>query len=120
MDSPMRDYLEIGLFILAVAAFVIWLIYDTVRTSRRNNVPVETDRATVYFKHPESEKTTVKTLRGYRNESICWVTFHTAHGEAVKLYMTEQNYIQIQENDAGMLTWQGARFWKFEPEKKEE
>ena len=120
MDSPMRDYLETGLLILVVAAFVIWLIYDTVRTRRRNSAPVETDRATVYFKHPESEKTTVKTLHGYRNESTCWVTFHTDHGEAVRLYMTEQDYLRLQENDAGMLTWQGTRFWKFEPENKEE
>ena len=27
---------------------------------------------------------------------------------------------EIPEDAVGMLTWQGTRFWKFEPEKKEE
>lgn len=118
--AAVLEHLEIALIILAVSSFVVWLIQDTIRTKRKNSIPVETDRAIAYYKHPEVEKTTLRTLHGYRNEVTYWITFHTDHGEAVKLHMTELDFFRIQENAVGMLTWQGDKFWKFESEKKED
>ena len=120
MDAALIRYLETGLIVAAVISLVIWFIRDTIHTIRRNNTPVETDRAVAYFKHPESETATLRTLQGYRNEGTYFITFHTDHGEAVKLYMTGQDFFEINENDVGMLTWQGTRFWKFEPDRKED
>ena len=86
------------------------------RLHRNSTAPVCTDRATVYFKHEEKDLPYMG--RGY--DHVRYVTFHTDHGEAVKLYMTGQDFFEINENDVGMLTWQGTKFWRFEPEKKED
>jgi hypothetical protein len=98
------------------------LLYAIFRVVRReyqlhqnSNTPICTDRATVYFKHDEIDLPYVG--RGY--DYVRYITFHTDHGEAVKLYMTGQDFFEINENDVGILTWQGTKFWKFEPEKKE-
>ena len=86
------------------------------RLHKNSAAPLCTDRATVYFKHEEKDLPYMG--RGY--DYVRYITFHTDHGEAVKLYMTGQEFFEVNENDVGMLTWQGKKFWKFEPEKKEE
>ena len=86
------------------------------RLHKDSVAPICTDRATVYFKHEEKDLPYMG--RGY--DYVRYITFHTDHGETVKLHMTGQEFFEIQENDVGTLTWQGTRFWKFEPEKKEE
>ena len=106
-------YASIGFFVLYE---IIRFAVTAYRNNRKNKAPVCTDRAVVYFKHPERDLPYMG--RGY--DYVCYVTFHTDHGEALKLHMTGQDFFEIQENDVGMLTWQGTRFWKFEPEKKEE
>ena len=99
------------------------LLYTIIRIVRReyrlhknSNAPLFTDQATVYFKHEEKDLPYMG--RGY--DYIRYVTFHTKHGEVLKLYMTGQQFFEINENDVGILTWQGEKFWKFEQEKKEE
>ena len=81
-----------------------------------STAPLFTDRATVYFKHEEKDLPYMG--RGY--DYVRYITFHTDHGQAVKLHMTGQQFFEIPEDAVGMLTWQGTRFWKFEPEKKED
>ena len=83
---------------------------------KNSTAPVYTDRATVYFKHEEKDLPYMG--RGY--DYVRYITFHTDHGQAVKLHMTGQQFFEIPEDAVGMLTWQGTRFWKFEPEKKED
>lgn len=100
---------------VALCAVIRFAIIEY-RLHKDSVAPICTDRATVYFKHPERELPYMG--RGY--DYVCYITFHTDHGDAVKLHMTGQEFFEIQENDVGTLTWQGMRFWKFEPEKKEE
>ena len=94
---------------------IIRFVLIEYRLHRNSTAPVCTDRATVYFKHEEKDLPYMG--RGY--DYVRYVTFHTDRGEAVKLYMTGQQFFELQESDVGMLTWQGTKFWKFEPEKKE-
>ena len=100
---------------VALCAVIRFVIIEY-RLHKDSVAPLCTDRATVYFKHPE--RSLPYMGRGY--DYVCYITFHTDHGEAIKLYMTGQQFFEIQENDVGMLTWQGTKFWKFESEKKEE
>ena len=86
------------------------------RLHKDSVAPICTDRATVYCKHPERDL----PYMGRNYDYVCYVTFHTDHGEAIKLHMTGQQFFEVNENDTGALTWQGEKFWKFEPEKKEE
>lgn len=99
-----------------IAYGLIRFIIREYKLHKNSIAPVFTDRATVYYKHPERDL----PYMGRNYDYVCYVTFHTDHGEAVKLYMTGQEYFELNENDVGMLTWQGTKFWKFIPEKKEE
>ena len=101
--------------LVALYAIIRFAVSEN-RLHKNAVAPVCTDRAVVYFKHTEQDLPYMG--RGY--DYVCYVTFHTDHGEAVKLHMTGQDFFEIQENDVGMLTWQGTRFWKFVPEKKED
>lgn len=112
MGSTVLDYLETGLVILAVAAFVVYFILVNYRSNKRNNAPVETTRATAYLKHPDMEP----VLNGRHSTYIYYITFHTDCGDILKLYMNPTDYFSISEGSCGMLTWQGDRFWKFEKE----
>jgi len=115
----LTKWIPIILWCCAIPVALYALIRFAVREYRlhKNSIaPLCTDRATAYFKHEEKDLPYMG--RGY--DYVCYITFHTDHGEAVKLHMTGQDFFEIQENDVGMLTWQGTRFWKFVPEKKEE
>lgn len=109
-------HLEIVLLVLAVISFAVYLVLDARRTRRKNETPVETSRALVYFKHPESEAMTVRTSVGLWNEHIHYITFHTDSGDILKLYLHEKDFLAIPEGTWGTLTWQGDKFWKFETE----
>ena len=100
---------------VALCALIRFIIIEY-RLHKDSVAPLCTDRATVYFKHNEKDL----PYMGRRYDYVCYITFHTDHGEAIKLHMTGQQFFEIQEDDVGMLTWQGTRFWKFIPEKKEE
>jgi len=110
---PTVLWLLVTPFILySVVRFVI-LAY---RGHKNRNAPVYTERAAVYHKHDEVD---VPYLgRGY--SYVHYITFHTDFGEAVKLYMNRDDFYIIREGDVGQLTWQGEKFWRFVPEKKEE
>ena len=82
------------------------------RLHKNSIAPVHTERATVYFKHPETDAPYLG--RGY--SYVHYVTFHTDRGEAVKLYMNRYDFYPLQEGSTGALTWQGEKFWKFEQE----
>ena len=112
MDKTVRDYLEIGMVVLAVISFLIYFIQVNYRSSKRNNAPVETARAIAYYKHPDMEP----ALAGRHSSYIYYITFHTESGDILKLYMNPQDYFSIPEGSWGMLTWQSDRFWKFEKE----
>lgn len=95
---------------------VIRFIILAYRGHKTRNAPVFTDRATVYFMHPEKDAPYLG--RGY--SYVYYITFHTDSGLAQKLYMTKDEFYIIQEGDTGMLTWQGNKLWKFIPDKKKE
>lgn len=83
------------------------------RFSRKNSqAAVETDMAVAYFKDPE-----VGHLpQGRASSSVHYITFHTDGGDIITLYMGPRDYYAIEEGARGKLTWQGARFWGFEPQ----
>ena len=117
-----EDFAQYAVTILWCCAIPV-VIFAIVRFGIReyklhkdSSAPVFTDRATVYFKHEEKDLPYMG--RGY--DYVRYITFHTDHGQAVKLHMTGQQFFEIPEDAAGMLTWQGEKFWKFEPEKKED
>ena len=95
---------------------IIRFVRREYRLHKNSAAPLCTDRATVYFKHEEKDLPYMG--RGY--DYVRYITFHTDHGQAVKLHMTGQQFFETPEDAVGMLTWQGTRFWKFEPEKKED
>lgn len=101
-----------GVFFIAVIWNVIRFLLMEYRLYKRDRVAIETDRATVYYKHPEMEP----VLAGRSSTYVYHITFHTESGESLKLYMNPTEYYKIQEGDTGKLTWQGPRFWKFEQE----
>lgn len=104
--------LVIPAIVYSIARFVV-LEY---RGYKNRNAPVYTERAVAYHKHEEKDAPYMG--RGY--SYVYYITFHTDFGEAVKLYMTGDDFFIINEGDAGMLTWQGEKLWKFIPEPKEE
>ena len=95
---------------------IIRFLHREYRLHKNSAAPLFTDRATVYLKHEEKDLPYMG--RGY--DYVRYITFHTDRGESLKLYMTGQEFFEIRENDVGMLTWQGEKFWKFVPENKEE
>ena len=116
MDRSILNYLEIGLLVLAAAAFVVYFVLVEYRNHKRSSAPVETARAVAYYKHPDMETMTVRTSVGLRNESTHYITFHTESGDILRLYMTDKDFYAIPEGSWGMLTWQHNKFWKFEKE----
>lgn len=103
------------LLIISVGLLILYFIRNEIRLHRNSQSPVFTERATVYYKHEEKEM--VYAARG--NNELFYVTFHTDGGQQLKLYMTYENFYILEEGDTGILTWQGEKFWKFIPEKKE-
>ena len=99
-----------------IAYGLIRFLINEYKLHKNSAAPTLIDRATVYFKHEEKDLPYMG--RGY--DYVRYITFHTDHGETVKLHMTGQQFFEVKENDVGMLTWQGEKFWKFEQEKKEE
>jgi len=112
MNRSILNYLEIGLLVLAAAAFVVYFILVEYRNHRKNSAPVETARAVAYYKHPDMEP----ALAGRHSSYIYYITFHTESGDILKLYMNPNDYFSIEEGSWGMLTWQHNKFWKFEKE----
>jgi len=112
MDRSILNYLEIGLLVLAAAAFLIYFIMVEYRNHKRSSAPVETARAVAYYKHPDMEP----VLMGRASTYVYYITFHTDSGDILKLYMNPQDYYSIPEGSWGMLTWQHNKFWKFEKE----
>ena len=100
----------------AIGFGIIRFIVLEYRTHKNSNAPVFTDHATVLIKHPETDAPYLG--RGY--SYVYYITFHTDFGETVKLYMNRDDFYTLSEGDTGMLTWQGEKFWKFIPDKKEE
>ena len=106
-------YASIGFFVLYE---IIRFAVTEYRNIQKNKAPVCTERAVAYHKH---EKTDL-VLIGRHSTTVYYITFHTDFGEILKLYMTRDDFFIINQGDAGQLTWQGEKFWKFVPEKKEE
>ena len=102
------------LFIASIVLLIIRFIRSELQLHRNSIAPVCTEYATVHYKHPERDM--VWAARG--SNELFYITFHTEHGRQLKLYMTYENFYILEEGTAGMLTWQGERFWKFVPEKK--
>lgn len=112
MHGRILDYLKIGLIIFGAVCFLITFISVNHRSNKRNQAPIETAKAVVYCKHPDMEP----YLIGRHSTYVCYITFHTDHGEILKLYMNPTDYHSIPEGSQGELTWQADRFWKFEKE----
>lgn len=108
----------LGLSVISVLGYFIWI---NLRGKKQRELPVQTDRATVYYKHPEPEYFATGAARyTTAGNYIYHITFHTDGGLALKLYLNFDRYAEIQENSAGQLTWQGNRFWNFVPEENKE
>lgn len=112
MEKTVLDYLEVGILIVAAAAFSVYFILVNYRSSHRSNAPVETARAFAYYKHPDMEP----SLNGRHSSYTYYITFHTDSGDVLKLYMNPTDYFSIAEGSWGLLTWLADRFWKFEKE----
>ena len=112
MDRSILNYLEIGLIVLAVIAFLGHFLLVEYRNHMRSSAPVETARAVAYYKHPDMEP----VLTGRASTYVCYITFHTDSGDILKLYMNPQDYYSIPEGSRGILTWQHNKFWKFQKE----
>ena len=100
----------------SVTYSIVRFIILAYRGHKNRNAPVFTERATAHYKHPEMSIPYMG--RGY--SYVRYITFHTDFGQAVKLYMNQEDFFLIPEGAVGQLTWQGEKFWKFIPEKREE
>ena len=112
MERTILDQLELVLIILAAGGFFVYFIVVNYRSSKRNNAPVETCRAFVYYKNPKMHP----VLLGRHSSYVYYVTFHTESGDVLELYLNPTDYHSISESSWGTLTWQADRFWKFEKE----
>ena len=104
------------LLLASAVLLVIRFIRSELRLYRNSQAPVCTERATFHYKHPEKDM----VCAGRGSSELFYITFHTDFGQQLKLYMTYEHFYILEEGDTGMLTWQGTKFWKFIPEKKEE
>lgn len=115
--EQMMDILStvlVVLFSISVLYQIIRYIMLEYRGHKNRNAPVYTERATVYHKHEEKDA----PYLGQGYSYVYYITFHTDFGEALKLYMTRDDFYILQEGDVGELTWQGEKFWKFIPDEK--
>lgn len=97
---------------IAAAYGIIRFVRLYIRSRRTGNAPVESARATVYWKNPEPKQ----ELLGRHSTWVYFVTFHTDTGLILDLYLTRADYSSLQEGDWGTLTWQADKFWTFEKE----
>lgn len=44
------------------------------------------------------------------------ITFTLSDGEEIELYVTDDVFHSLKEGQSGLLTWQGKRFYHFEPD----
>ena len=44
------------------------------------------------------------------------MTFTLSDGEQIELYTSEATFGELQEGQTGQLTWQGKRFYSFDPD----
>ena len=91
--------------VLNVGRFVILEI----RTHRNRSAPLETLRAVAYRKHDDG----APVMAGRTTNYVYHITFHTAGGEALKLYMDRNAYFRIPEGASGELMFQGEKLWRF-------
>ena len=103
------------LLIVSIILSIIYYLRNELRLHRNNQAPVFTERATVHYKHEEQEM----VYAGRGHNELFYVTFHTEGGQQLKLSMTYEPFYILEEGDSGILTWQGEKFWKFLPDKKE-
>ena len=103
------------LLIVSAVLVILYFIRTEIRLHRNSQAPEFTERATVYYKHPEKEM----VYAGRGNNELFYVTFHTESGQQLKLYMTYDQFYNMEEGQTGLLTWQGEKFWKFLPDDKE-
>lgn len=102
----------IGLFL--AAGCLIWFFYSHIKSEKRNRLPVVTDKAVVYQKHPDPVYVPGAGSRYNTGSSyVYYITFHTDSGLILKLYVNPDVFYTIEEDSRGELTWQGDRFWKF-------
>lgn len=103
------------LLIVSIILLIIHFIRNEIRLHRNSQAPEFTERAVVHYKHEEKEM----VYAGRGNNELFYVTFHTEGGLQLKLYMTYEYFYTLEEGQTGILTWQGEKFWKFIPDKKE-
>ena len=103
------------LLIVSAGLVILYFIRTEIRLSRNSRAPEFTEQATVYCKHPEKEM----VYAGRGSHELFYVTFHTEGGQQLKLYMTYDQFYNMEEGQTGLLTWQGEKFWKFLPDDKE-
>lgn len=103
---------RIFLFLALLAAAVLYTAYQSwAYRDKDDKGPEMTGPATV-------RSCRVKTGRAPTRGSH-WdymMTFALADGEEVELYVTEDIFSTLKEGQSGLLTWQGKRFYHFDPD----
>lgn len=106
------DRLLLFLGIFAVGA--ITMAYQSwVYRDKDDKGPEVTGHATVVSQRVDQGRYhgSVRTRWNYM------MTFALSDGEEVELYVTDDIFSSLKPGQSGQLTWQGKRFYAFEPDK---
>lgn len=95
--------------ILFFGSIVLTIILVEFNNWKKNRAPVKTARAVAYWKDPDIKQ----SIDGRSHTGFFCITFHTEDGEILNLYMGRDQYFNIPEGAAGVLTWQYTKFWNF-------
>ena len=107
--SPM-DFLKF-VIVLALLGVVGYLYNNWAYRDKDDKGPEMTGRATVKAKRVEQGRYLGKAPSRWN----LLMTFALSDGEEIELYVTQDVFSTLQEGQSGQLTWQGKRFYHFDP-----
>ena len=96
-----------------LGAAAVYCIYQVlIYRDKDDKGPEMTGRATVVSQRVDQGRYhgKVRTRWNYL------MTFALSDGEEVELYVTDDIFSSLKEGQSGQLTWQGKRFYHFEPD----
>lgn len=108
--SPM-DFLKFVL-VLALLGVVGYLYNNCAYRDKDDKGPEMTGRATVTGKRVEQGRYLGKAPSRWN----LLMTSSLSDGEEIELYVTQDVFSTLQEGRSGQLTWQGKRFYHFDPD----
>ena len=107
--SPM-DFLKFVL-VLVLLGVVGYFYNNWAYRDKEDYGPEMTGKATVKSKHVEQGRYLGKAPSRWNYMMI----FSLSDGEEIELYVTQDVFATLQEGHTGQLTWQGKRFYHFDP-----